>query len=148
MSKALRKQGAEVLSEKKCPLPVNGLHSGLKTGHRGASLWRRFASAPQVFPAFAVGETPAPERSEGERGGFHAAKALRKQGQEHVGRRSSPVTGYQWTTEGFTEYFYAILGKSPPSGFFRGLPGEPALTSVAAIEHLLQRFHRQYYRNI
>jgi len=30
MSKALRKQGAEVLSEKKCPLPVNGLHSGLK----------------------------------------------------------------------------------------------------------------------
>jgi len=25
MSKALRKQGAEVLSEKKCPLPVNGL---------------------------------------------------------------------------------------------------------------------------
>jgi len=28
MSKALRKQGAEVLSEKKYPLPVNGLHSG------------------------------------------------------------------------------------------------------------------------
>jgi len=25
--------------------------------------------APVVFPAFAVGETPAPERSEGERGG-------------------------------------------------------------------------------
>ena len=38
MSKALRKQGAEVLSEKKCPLPVNGLHSGLKADHRGASL--------------------------------------------------------------------------------------------------------------
>jgi len=30
MSKALRKQGAEVLSEKKYPLPVNGLHSGFK----------------------------------------------------------------------------------------------------------------------
>ncbi|MBW1947693.1 MAG: hypothetical protein JRI33_07125 [Deltaproteobacteria bacterium] len=30
MSKALRKQGAEVLSEKKCPLPVNALHNGLK----------------------------------------------------------------------------------------------------------------------
>jgi len=28
MSKALRKQGAEVLSEKKCPLPVNGLLNG------------------------------------------------------------------------------------------------------------------------
>ncbi|MGB9497065.1 MAG: hypothetical protein ACKVE3_04230 [Dissulfuribacterales bacterium] len=26
MSKALRKQGAEVLSEKKYPLPVNGCH--------------------------------------------------------------------------------------------------------------------------
>jgi len=30
MSKALRKQGAEVLSEKKYPLSVNGLRSGLK----------------------------------------------------------------------------------------------------------------------
>jgi len=84
MSKALRKQGAEVLSEKKYPLPVNGLHSGLKTGHRGASLWRRFASAPQVFLAFTAWETPAPERSEGERGGSRAAKALRKQGREHL----------------------------------------------------------------
>ena len=45
MSKALRKQGAEVLSEKKCPLPVNGLHSGLKTGHGGASLWKQGAGA-------------------------------------------------------------------------------------------------------
>jgi len=45
MSKALRKQGAEVLSEKKYPLPVNGLHSGLKTGHRGASLWKQGAGA-------------------------------------------------------------------------------------------------------
>ncbi|MBW1927067.1 MAG: hypothetical protein JRI35_07765 [Deltaproteobacteria bacterium] len=53
MSKALRKQGAEVLSEKKYPLPVNGLRSGLK---------------PIT--------------------GSHAAKALRKQGREHVGRRS------------------------------------------------------------
>ena len=69
MSKALRKQGAEVLSEKKYPLPVNGLHSGFKLITGRASLWKRFASAPQVFPAFAVGETPAPERSEGERGG-------------------------------------------------------------------------------
>ena len=69
MSKALRKQGAVVLSEKKCPLPVNGLRNGLETGHGGASLWRRFASAPQVFPAFTALETPAPERSEGERGG-------------------------------------------------------------------------------
>ena len=84
MSKALRKQGAEVLSEKKYPLPVNGLHSGLETGHRGASLWRRFASAPQVFPAFTALETPAPERSGGERGGSRAAKALRKQGREHL----------------------------------------------------------------
>ena len=98
MSKALRKQGAEVLSEKKYPLPVDGLCSGLETGHRGASLWRRFASAPQVFLAFTAWETPAPEQSKGERGGSRAAKALRKQGQEHVGRRSSPVTGYQWTT--------------------------------------------------
>ncbi|MGB9496407.1 MAG: hypothetical protein ACKVE3_00860 [Dissulfuribacterales bacterium] len=89
MSKALRKQGAEVLSEKKYPLPVNGLHSGLKTGHGGASLWRRFASAPQVFPAFAAWETPAPERSEGERGGSHAARALENKGREHVGRRST-----------------------------------------------------------
>ena len=45
MSKALRKQGAEVLSEKKYPLPVNGLHSGLKTGHRGASLRKQGAGA-------------------------------------------------------------------------------------------------------
>jgi len=52
MSKALRKQGAEVLSEKKYPLSVNGLHSGLETGHGGAS--------------------------------------LRKQGREHVERRSTP----------------------------------------------------------
>ena len=40
--------------------------------------------SPQVFLAFAVGETPAPERSEGERGGSRAAKALRKQGREHL----------------------------------------------------------------
>jgi len=45
MSKALRKQGAEVLSEKKYPLSVNGLHSGLKTGHGGASLWKQGAGA-------------------------------------------------------------------------------------------------------
>jgi len=45
MSKALRKQGAEVLSEKKYPLSVNGLHNGLKTGHRGASLWKQGAGA-------------------------------------------------------------------------------------------------------
>jgi len=41
--------------------------------------------APVVFPAFAVGETPAPERSEGERGGGRTSpmsKALRKQGAE------------------------------------------------------------------
>ena len=30
LTKALRKQGAEVLSEKKYPLSVNGLHSGFK----------------------------------------------------------------------------------------------------------------------
>ena len=46
MSKALRKQGAEVLSEKKYPLPVNGLHSGprvhkniyLKSHEKGRTL--------------------------------------------------------------------------------------------------------------
>ena len=41
--------------------------------------------APVVFSAFAVGETPAPERSEGERGGGRTSpmsKALRKQGAE------------------------------------------------------------------
>ena len=103
MSKALRKQGAEVLSEKKYPLPVNGLHSGLETGHGGAFLWRRFASAPQVFLAFAAWETPAPKRSEGERGGSHAARASENKGREHVGRRSSPVISYQWTT-GSQEY--------------------------------------------
>ena len=63
--------------------------------------------SPTSFPGLCSnGETPAPERSGGERGGSRAAKALRKQGQEHVGRRSSPVTGYQWTTEGFTEYLH------------------------------------------
>jgi len=41
--------------------------------------------APVVFSAFAMGETPAPERSEGERGGGRTSpmsKALRKQGAE------------------------------------------------------------------
>ena len=91
MSKALRKQGAEVLSEKKYPLPVNGLHSGLKTGHRGASLWKRFASAPQVFPAFTALETPAPERSEGERGGSHAHKGLKKTRGESMLEEGAPL---------------------------------------------------------
>jgi len=48
MSKALRKQGAEVLSEKKCPLSVNGLHNGLETGHRGASLWKQGAGGEHL----------------------------------------------------------------------------------------------------
>jgi len=94
MSKALRKQGAEVLSEKKCPLPVNGLHSGLKTGHRGASLWKRFASAPQVFLAFAVGETASPERSVRRmRRGQNSpmSKALRKQGAEVLSEKKYPL---------------------------------------------------------
>jgi len=39
--------------------------------------------------AFAAWETPAPERSEGERGGSHAAKASENKGREHVGRRST-----------------------------------------------------------
>jgi len=81
MSKASRKQGAEVLSEKKYPLPVNGLHSGLKTGHRGASLWKRFASAPQVFLAFAAMGKPrllsaAKENGEGAR--LPHVKSLKK----------------------------------------------------------------------
>jgi len=42
-----------------------------------------------VFLAFAAGETPAPERSGGERGGSHTAKASENKGQEHVGRRST-----------------------------------------------------------
>jgi len=45
--------------------------------------------SPVVFLAFAAWETQAPERSEGERGGSHAAKALENKGREHVGRRST-----------------------------------------------------------
>jgi len=41
--------------------------------------------SPTSFPGLCSnGETPAPERSKGERGGFRAAKALRKQGREHL----------------------------------------------------------------
>jgi len=49
MSKALRKQGAEVLSEKKYPLPVNGLHSGLETDHR-VLLLETICVSPVVLP--------------------------------------------------------------------------------------------------
>ena len=45
--------------------------------------------SPVVFLVFAARETPAPERSEGERGGSHAARALENKGREHVGRRST-----------------------------------------------------------
>ena len=45
--------------------------------------------SPVVFLAFAARETPAPERSEGERGGSHTAKASENKGREHVGRRST-----------------------------------------------------------
>jgi len=49
MSKALRKQGAEVLSEKKYPLPVNGLHSGLKL-ITGELLLETICVSPVVLP--------------------------------------------------------------------------------------------------
>jgi len=38
---------------------------------------------------FAAGETLAPERSGGEQGGSHAAKASENKGREHGGRRST-----------------------------------------------------------
>ena len=50
--------------------------------------------APVVFLAFAVGETPAPERSEGERGGGQdspMSKALRKQGTEVLSEKKYPL---------------------------------------------------------
>ncbi|PXF52854.1 MAG: hypothetical protein C4B57_10500 [Deltaproteobacteria bacterium] len=50
--------------------------------------------APVVFSAFAVGETPAPERSEGERGGGRTSpmsKALRKQGAEVLSEKKYPL---------------------------------------------------------
>jgi len=79
-------------------LPFSGFQSSLIADRRGSAIWpaietlqkaNRFKAgwcgwqpftggdislnslteAPVVFSAFAVGETPAPERSEGERGG-------------------------------------------------------------------------------
>ncbi|PXF55270.1 MAG: hypothetical protein C4B57_03180 [Deltaproteobacteria bacterium] len=58
------------------------------TDHR-VLLLETICVSPVVFLAFAARETPAPERSEGERGGSHAAKASENKGREHVGRRST-----------------------------------------------------------
>jgi len=51
--------------------------------------------SPIVFLAFAARETQAQERSEGERGGSHAAKALRKQGARACWKKKHPVIGYE-----------------------------------------------------
>jgi len=63
-------------------------HNGLKP-ITGCFFWKRFALALVVFLAFAELDTPAPERSEGERGGSRAAKASENKGREHVGKRST-----------------------------------------------------------
>ncbi|MGB9497994.1 MAG: hypothetical protein ACKVE3_09080, partial [Dissulfuribacterales bacterium] len=47
---ALRKQGAEVLSEKKYPLPVNGLRSGLKLSCKGLKKTRAGACRKKEHP--------------------------------------------------------------------------------------------------
>ena len=64
------------------------LHSINVTNHR-ALLLETICVSPVVFLAFAVWETLAPERSGGEQGGSHAAKALENKGREHVERRST-----------------------------------------------------------
>ncbi|MBW1926963.1 MAG: hypothetical protein JRI35_07210 [Deltaproteobacteria bacterium] len=64
------------------------------TGHR-VLLLKTICVSPVVFLAFAAWETPAPERSGGERGGSHAAKALRKQGTRACWKKKHPVTGYK-----------------------------------------------------
>jgi len=58
------------------------------TDHR-VFLLETICGSPVVFLAFAVWETLAPERSGGEQGGSHAAKALENKGREHVGRRNT-----------------------------------------------------------
>ena len=58
------------------------------TDHR-VLLLETICLSPVVFLVFAAGETPAPERSGGERGGSHAAKTLENKGREHVGKRST-----------------------------------------------------------
>ena len=47
--------------------------------------------SPVVFLAFAMGETPAPERSEGERGGSHAYKGLKKTRGESMLEEGTPL---------------------------------------------------------
>jgi hypothetical protein len=80
------------------------------TDHR-VLLLETICVSPVVFLAFAARETPAPERSEGERGGSHAYKGLRKQGARACWKKKHPVIGYQWTTDGFTEYLQLEIGK-------------------------------------
>ena len=68
--KPLLRQGADGNRSRAGDISLNGL-----------------TEAPVVFPAFAVGETPAPERSEGERGGGRTSpmsKALRKHWIFHI----------------------------------------------------------------
>ena len=81
MSKALRKQGAEVLSEKKYPLPVNGLHSGLKTGHGGSFFMETICVSPASFPGLCsmgnrIALSAAKENGEG--AGLPHVKSLKK----------------------------------------------------------------------
>ena len=58
------------------------------TDHR-VLLLETICASHVVFLAFAAWETLAPERSGGEQGGSHTAKALENKGREHVGRRST-----------------------------------------------------------
>ena len=57
--------------------PAAGGADGNRSREGDISL-NSLTEAPVVFLAFAVGETPAPERSEGKRGGSHAYKGLKK----------------------------------------------------------------------
>jgi hypothetical protein len=58
------------------------------TDHR-VLLLETICVSPIVFLAFAAWDTPAPERSGGERGGTLAVKASENKGREHVGKRST-----------------------------------------------------------
>ncbi|PXF54522.1 MAG: hypothetical protein C4B57_06510 [Deltaproteobacteria bacterium] len=59
------------------------------TDHR-MLLLETICVSPVVFLAFAAWETPAPERSEGERGGSHAYKGLKKTKGESMLEEEAP----------------------------------------------------------
>jgi len=118
MSKALRKQGAEVLSEKKYPLPVNGLHSGLKTGHGGSFFMETICVSPASFPGLYSMGNPGSGAQRRRTGRVPCCKGLKKTRARACWKKKLPCDRLPVDHGGVYRIFLRYTGKKSAQWFF------------------------------